>query len=85
MKKRKTVKFKGENLFLDVSSYRDNGRLAIIACTEDEIYADVTINLPDMLTCENTGFINAITASCGLEEKLVKEGIITTILRFITI
>ncbi|MCR5146342.1 MAG: DUF4313 domain-containing protein [Clostridia bacterium] len=85
MKKRKTITFDGEKLYLDVSSYRDNGRLAIIACTEDEIYADVTINLPDMLATNNTGFINTITSSCGLEEKLVKEGIITDILRTITL
>ena len=30
-KQRKTLKFKGENLFIEVSQYRSNGRIAILS------------------------------------------------------
>ncbi len=85
MQKRKTITFDGEKLILDVSSYNYNKRLAIIACTEDEIYSDITVNLPGMSVTKDTAFINDIAKSCGLEDKLKKLGIITDILRFITI
>ena len=42
-KQRKTLKFKGENLTLQVSQYRNNGRIAILAYTEEEPYSDITI------------------------------------------
>ena len=32
-KQRKTLKFKGENLFIEVSQYRSNGRIAILSYT----------------------------------------------------
>lgn len=79
--KRKLIKFKGYEIQLQVSTYRNNNRLAILAYADDEPYSDVTINLSDMYADENTGFINDMAKSCGLEDKLLKEGIITDILR----
>mgnify|MGYP000693630382 FL=1 len=42
---RKSLKFKNEELFLEVGQYRNNGNIAIIAYTKDELYGDITINL----------------------------------------
>lgn len=80
--KRKTIKFKEYEIQLQVSTYRNNNRLAILAYADDEPYSDVTINLSDMYVDGNTAFIDDITKSCGLEDKLLKEGIITDVLRF---
>ncbi len=73
---RKTLKFKDENLFLEVSQYRNNGRIAILAYTEEEPYSDITINLPGMCIEEYEGAINSLAKSCGLEKVLIKKGII---------
>ena len=40
-KTRKTLIFKGKELFLDVSQYRNNMNLAIVAYTEEDTYGDV--------------------------------------------
>lgn len=85
MQKRKTITFDGEKLFLDVSSYRNNGRLAVIAYTEDELYSDITINLSNLYVSEDRAFISDDAKSCGLEEKLVKLGIIKYVLRCISL
>lgn len=74
--KRKTLKFKGKNLFIQVSQYRNNGRIAIFAYTEEDLYADITINLPGICVDENEGAINSLAKSCGLEQALIKKGII---------
>lgn len=72
----KTLKFEGENLYLEVGQYM-NGRIAIIAYTEEDMYGDVTKNLPyAYLENENGGFINPFTKSDGLESRLIKAGII---------
>ena len=73
---RKTLKFKDENLFLEVSQYRNNGRIAILAYTEEEPYSDITINLPGMCIEEYEGAINLLAKSCGVEKVLIKKGII---------
>ncbi len=75
-KQRKTLKFKGENLTLQVSQYRSNGRIAILAYTEEEPYSDITINLPEFCLDANEGAIDSLTKSCGLEKALIKKGII---------
>lgn len=75
-KQRKTLKFKGENLTLQVSQYRSNGRIAILAYTEEEPYSDITINLPEFCLDANEGAIDSLTKSCGLEKALIKNGII---------
>lgn len=79
--KRKTIKFNDYEIQLQVSNYRNNNRLTILAYADDEPYSDVTINLSDMYADGNTGFINDMTKSCGLEDKLIEEGIITDVLR----
>ena len=72
----KTLKFDGEELYLEVRQYM-NERIAILAYTKDDMYGDVTINLPGMsLDNEHGGFINSYTKDGGLEAKLIKEGVI---------
>lgn len=80
--KRKTIKFKGEELFLDVTQYRDNNRLAIICTTKDELYCDLTINLSVsfFLMDMNEAFISDMAKSCGLEKKLLEAGVIKKVI-----
>lgn len=73
---RKTLRFKGEKLFLEVAQYQSNMNLAITAYTEEEPYGDITINLPGMCVYEDEGFINSYTKSGGLEKALIDKGII---------
>ncbi len=40
--------YKGDNLYLTIASYQNNNRIYIGVETEEELYADITINLPDM-------------------------------------
>ena len=80
VKNLKTLKFKGDNLYLEVGQYM-NGRIAIIAYTEDDLYGDITKNLPyTYLKNDKGGFINEFTKSGGLESKLIKEGIIEKVI-----
>ena len=78
-KNQKTLKFKENELFLQVTQYRNSGNLAILAYTE-EPYGDITINLPSYFIDEDEGFINSITKDSGLEQKLIKEGIIKEVI-----
>ena len=41
--------YNGTNLYLTVGTYFDNGRIYLGLETEDELYADITINLSDRL------------------------------------
>ena len=66
---RKKLRFKGTELYLQVSKYRNNGNLAILAYTEEELYGDITINLSGFSVDHNEGFIKAITKDSGLEKK----------------
>lgn len=75
-KQRKTLKFKGKDLLIQVSQYRNNGNLAILSYMEEEPYSNITINLPGMLLDYDEGFIDSMAKTCGLEKKLIKEGII---------
>lgn len=77
--KRKTVKFNGKKLYLQVSKYM-NGNLAILSNTEEEPYGHITINLSGFSVDGNEGFINSITKSSGLEKQLIKEGIIKEVI-----
>lgn len=75
--KRKTIDYEGEQIFLNICRYENNGRLAIIATTEDEYYCDITINLPEEKL--DTDMLVAIDNNCkdiGLEKKLIEEKII---------
>ncbi len=74
--KRKTLKFKGEDLFINVLSYRNNNRIAILAYKGGEPYSDITINLSGMCVDENEGFIDSLAESIGLEQELVNAKII---------
>lgn len=82
MEKTKILKFKGDNIYLRVYQYQDNGRIAILSYTMDgEDYTDITVNLPDVyIYSKTTVFINSFVTSCGLEKILQKEGIIKEIL-----
>ena len=75
-KTRKTLNFDGDKLFLEVSQYRSNMNLAIVAYTEEEPYGDITINLPGMWLEDNEGFINSYNKSGGLEKEIIEKGII---------
>ena len=79
-KERKKLKVKDNNLFIQVEQYQNNGNLAILAYTEDELYGDITINLPGYSIDEDEGIINAITKDSGLEQKLIEEGIIKEVI-----
>lgn len=77
----KTLNFKGDELYIEVGQYMDNDRIAVCACTEEEYYGDITKNLPNtVLENENSGFISDYIKSSGLEDKLIKEGIIEKVI-----
>ena len=42
-------KYNDENLYLQIASYQNNKRIYLAVETEEELYADITINLSDML------------------------------------
>ena len=77
---RKSLKFKNEELFLEVGQYRNNGNIAIIAYTKDELYGNITINLSGYSIDENEGFIQPINKDLGLENALIKKGIIKEVI-----
>ena len=77
--KKKTLKFKEEELFLQISQYRNNGNLAVLAYIEEEPYGNITINLSGYWLDENEGFIDPIIKHLGLEDELIKKGIIKEI------
>ena len=79
-KERKSLKFDGEKLFLQVEQYRNNGNLAILAYTDEELYGDITVNLPGFSIDKDKGFINSMTKSSGLEQELIKNGIIEEVI-----
>lgn len=78
---KKYIKFKGDKINLVVLNYSENGRLAILAESQGEPYSDVTINLSDIELENNVVAINSICKSCGLEQKLIDEGIIEKIVK----
>ena len=77
---KKVLKFKEDELFLQVSRYRNNDNLAILAYTKEEPYGNITSNLSDSSLDKDKGFIDALTKYSGLEEKLIKEGIIKEVM-----
>lgn len=78
--KEKTIRFKKEELFLRVRQYKNNDNIAILAYTEEDLYGDITINLSGYSIDKDEGFINSITKDSGLEQKLIKEGIIEEVI-----
>lgn len=80
VEEKKTLKFKEDELFLEVTQYRSNGNLALLAYTKEELYGDITINLPGFSVDEDEGIINSITKDSGLEQKLIEKGIIKEVI-----
>lgn len=51
--------YNGENLYLTIASYRNNNRIYLAVETEEDLYADITINLSDMMIPDdNYIFVN---------------------------
>ena len=75
--------FKGNNLYLTIASYRNNNRIYIGIETDEELYANVTINLPDMMLPDDDYiFVNGdMTRELKkfLEEKQIIGETLTTI------
>jgi hypothetical protein len=75
--------FKGDNLYLKIASYQNNNRIYIGVETEEELYADVTINLSDMMLLDDDYiFVNSdMTRDLRnfLEEKQIIGETFTTI------
>lgn len=79
-KDRKVLKFGRKNLYLEVGAYTFGGELSILAYTKNGLYGDITINLNGMMAEEYGGFIEPLTKSCGLEKRLIEEGIIKEVI-----
>ena len=47
--KKSIGKYNNEDLYLQIASYQNNKRIYLAVETEEELYADITINLSDML------------------------------------
>ena len=78
---RKTFKFKNNDLFLTITQYSNNNRLAILCETEDELYCDLTINLSNTFPLnKNEAHISDIAKTCGLEKALLDAGIIKEVI-----
>ena len=81
VRKIKTLNFKGDELYIEVGQYMNNNRIAVCACTEEDYYGDITKNLPNaILENENGGFISEYIKTSGLEDRLLKEGIIEKVI-----
>ena len=75
-----SINLNNEDYYFQITSYADNDRLAILLYDKDkELYADVTINLPELPICEiDEGFINGDFQNCSkvLLNELKNKGII---------
>src|SRR5574344_2162764 len=75
-----SIHLNNEDYYFQITSYADNDRLAILLYDKDkELYADVTINLPELPICEiDEGFINGDFQNCSkvLLNELKNKGII---------
>lgn len=75
------MRIHGEEIFLIISRYENNNRLAILAQTKEEPYCDVTINLPEInLDMDSIVAINSDCKYSGLDKELIKENIIESVL-----
>lgn len=69
--------FKGDNLYLTVASYQNNKRIYVGVDTEEESYANLTINLTDlMIPDEDYIFVNG-DMTRDLRNFLEEKGIIS--------
>lgn len=68
--------YNGTNLYLTISSYLDNGRIYLGLETEEELYADITINLSDrLIEDDNCIFISGHVYN-DLQDFLIEKEII---------
>ena len=78
----KSLNFNDEELFFKINSYLHNNRLAILCYTENELFSDITINLPEeSINSYDEGFIAPINKDCGLYQELINCGIIKEIIK----
>lgn len=68
-------KYKNNNLYLTIDSYQNNNRIYIGIETKNGLYADITINLTNMLLPDNYIFVNNDISS-DLRKFLEEKGII---------
>lgn len=78
--KKKYIEWKNQKLELCIFKYIYSGNICLQLYNNDELYGDITINLPGMCIDNDEVFINSITTDCGLEKKLNELGIIDTVL-----
>ena len=81
--KRKTIKVKNRNVYIDIYKY-ENNRIALKARTKEEPYADITKNLPNIPMLDyNEVFINSECDIDNFKNRLIEEGIIQEIIKTI--
>ena len=68
--------FNNEELYLRISKYRNNNRIYIGIETKDEPYADLTINLPDMMISSREYVFVSGDISEELKDFLKEKGLI---------
>jgi hypothetical protein len=68
--------FKGDNLYLKISSYQNNNRIYIGIETEEELYADVTINLSNVMLLDDDYICVNSNMTTDLRKFLEKKQII---------
>lgn len=68
--------YNDENLYLTISSYSDNGRIYLGLETEDELYADITINLSDRLIEDDNCIFISGHVDNDLQDFLIEKEII---------
>lgn len=69
-------KYKDEDLYLQVASYSNNKRIYLGLTTEEENYADITINLTDMILPDKDYIFLSDDLSNDLREFLKDKNII---------
>lgn len=68
--------YNNQNMYLTISSYRNNGRLGLLLDTEEENYCDITINLSDYpIQDDNVIFLQSYISD-ELEKFLVDNNVI---------
>lgn len=68
--------FNNEELYLRISKYRNNNRIYIGLETKEEPYADLTINLPDMMIPSREFVFISGDISNDLKDFLKEKGLI---------
>lgn len=74
--KKSIGKFDNYDLYLTIASYRNNNRIYIAVETDDSLYADVTINLSDLMIPNDNYIFVSGDISKELRDFLVEKKII---------